>query len=265
MEQNIVKCTNRLCEKEYHIDFAKCPFCGTENPQISKLYEKIEQKRKASAQILELEKKLEEHSCGKYQSSYRLLVEGGYVKGAQINIWEYIPTYAYAIGLIAFIMFSISIALLIIPDYPYSEWLLWGIVTSITGLFVFISHILYASLMKKGFNVKPANEDVPPSFGTINSVGITCLGKYREFGEYQVSYVFFSLIFPLIPIGCFRVIEGPSTRPHREGAAWKSITPYKIIGSEKWDILEILHVYLSSWSIKILVLCFVWFIGMLLN
>ena len=29
---NTVKCSNRLCEKEYSIEFDKCPFCGTPNP-----------------------------------------------------------------------------------------------------------------------------------------------------------------------------------------------------------------------------------------
>lgn len=29
---NTVKCTNRLCEKEYNLEFDNCPFCGTANP-----------------------------------------------------------------------------------------------------------------------------------------------------------------------------------------------------------------------------------------
>lgn len=29
---NTVKCSNRLCEKEYSVEFDKCPFCGTPNP-----------------------------------------------------------------------------------------------------------------------------------------------------------------------------------------------------------------------------------------
>lgn len=29
---NTVKCTNRLCEKEYNVEFDNCPFCGTANP-----------------------------------------------------------------------------------------------------------------------------------------------------------------------------------------------------------------------------------------
>lgn len=29
---NTVKCSNRLCEKEYNVQFDNCPFCGTANP-----------------------------------------------------------------------------------------------------------------------------------------------------------------------------------------------------------------------------------------
>lgn len=29
---NTVKCTNRLCEKEYNVEFDNCPFCGAANP-----------------------------------------------------------------------------------------------------------------------------------------------------------------------------------------------------------------------------------------
>ena len=29
---NTIRCNNRLCEKEYSVQFDKCPFCGTPNP-----------------------------------------------------------------------------------------------------------------------------------------------------------------------------------------------------------------------------------------
>lgn len=31
-----VVCQNHMCGKEYHKNFEKCPFCGTENPQYCK-------------------------------------------------------------------------------------------------------------------------------------------------------------------------------------------------------------------------------------
>lgn len=33
---NTVKCSNRLCEKEYSVKFNKCPFCGEDNPQFKR-------------------------------------------------------------------------------------------------------------------------------------------------------------------------------------------------------------------------------------
>lgn len=261
---NTVICTNHLCGKEYHIDFEKCPFCGTANPQIDIIIEKRNQKSRAAALKLEHEKRLEELSGGSYQSKYRLLVEGGQVKGAQINVWEVTPTYAYVIGLISFIICSIVGALLFIPSYPYSEWLLWGFLTSLTGLLFFTSQLLYSFLLNKDYDVRPANGNSPFLTSILNSVGTVFLGNYRNVGDTHVSYVFLSVIFPIFPIGCYRVTEGKTTS-YREGAARVRSTAFKIFGSEKWNLLEILNVYLSSWSTKGFVLCIVWLIGMLLS
>lgn len=214
--------------------------------------------------MLEHEKKLEELSGGSYQSKYRLLVEGSHVKGAQINIWEATPTYAYVIGLISFIICSIAGTLLFIPSYPHSEWLLWGFLTSLTGLLFFISQLLSSFLLNTDYYVRPANGKSPSLLSIWNSVGAVCLGNYRDVGNTHVSYGFLSIILPLIPIGCYRVAEGETTT-HREGAARVSSTPYITYGSEKWNTLEILHVYLSSWNTKVLVLCVVWFIGIILS
>ena len=260
---NVVICTNRFCGKEYHIDFEKCPFCGTENPQIEKLNEKKEQKRKDIAQKLEYEKKMEESSNGRYQSIFRILVEGGHFKSAKINIWEVIPTYAYIIGFISFMSCSIMGILLIFPQYSNNDWLQWGFVTSLSALFLFISHVVYSIILNKDFYVRPANGESPSLFNIWNSVGVIYLGDYRKVGNTHVSYVFFSIIFPLIPIGCYRVTEGGTTS-YRKGATKVRSTSYKIYGSEKWSKLEILHVYLSSWSVKMLALCVVWLLFLLI-
>lgn len=260
---NTVSCTNHLCGKEYHIDFAKCPFCGTENPQIHLLNEKIEQKRKAVAQKLESEKNLEKQSGGLYQSEYRLLVEGGIVEKAKKIIWKDIPIYVYIIGLISTIAFSIICTLALLPSYQNSEWLYWGLILSTAGFIFFLSRLLYDYLMNKNFHVRPANDIVPPSLGTVNSIGITCMGIFRDIGETHVSYFFVSLLVPIIPIGCYRVKEGITTSG-KDGAFRKVTTPYKIYGSEKWNGLEILQIYLYTYSIAAFIGCTLWLLLTLL-
>ena len=258
---NTIICTNRLCGKEYHVDFKKCPFCGTENPQIDRINKKEELRRIAIAQKLEQEKQLEAKSGGLFQSSFRLIVEGGHVNSTKGNIWTDIPWFYYLIGGAALI--GVIVLCSFALHQRQSEWYIWGWITSISALVFSLSQVLYEYLLNKGFDTRAANDATPPPLGTWNAIGITCLGKYRILGETQVSYVFLSLLFPIIPIGCYRVTEGLSTTPHRDGPAWKSSTQYKIYGSEKWNLLEVLHVYLSSYSIKILLLCAFLFIVLL--
>ena len=45
---NTVKCSNRLCEKEYSVEFDKCPFCGTPNPMEESERKTMIEKSKAT-------------------------------------------------------------------------------------------------------------------------------------------------------------------------------------------------------------------------
>ena len=45
---NTVKCSNRLCEKEYNVQFDKCPFCGTPNPMEESERKTMIEKSKAT-------------------------------------------------------------------------------------------------------------------------------------------------------------------------------------------------------------------------
>ena len=241
---NTVICTNRLCGKEYPNYFTKCPHCGTSNPQKDGL-------KKIIAQMTE--------------ENNRLLKEGGYVKGGKTNIRKDIPIFIYVIGILALVGLSIVLIFRGFPNHQNNEWLNWGLVVSVSGLVLFISFVLYAFLMSKSFKVSPANNDPFPELSTWNTIGTTIHGSFREVGGTHVSYVFLSLFFPLIPIGCYRVKEGPSISPHRDGAAWKSSTSYSVYGSEKWNFWEVLHVYLCSWSIDVLVLCVIWLLLILID
>lgn len=45
---NTVRCSNRLCEKEYNVQFDKCPFCGTPNPMEESERKTMIEKSKAT-------------------------------------------------------------------------------------------------------------------------------------------------------------------------------------------------------------------------
>ena len=45
---NTVRCSNRLCEKEYNVQFDKCPFCGTTNPMEESERKTLIEKSKAT-------------------------------------------------------------------------------------------------------------------------------------------------------------------------------------------------------------------------
>ena len=75
---------------------------------------------------------------------------------------------------------------------------------------------------------------------SANGIGLQLLGSFRPVGFTKVYYEFFTLIVPIVPLGCFRVEEYPNGN-------WRKKS-YKIYGSEKWNFLEIMYIYLSTYS-----------------
>ena len=122
-------------------------------------------------------------------------MEGGHVNGIKSNIWADIPWFIFLIGGAALI--GVVVLCSLASHQRQSEWYIWGWITSITTLVFFLSNVLYRCLLNKGFDAKAANNETPPPLGTWNAIGITCLGKYRVFGNTQVSYVFLSLFSQL--------------------------------------------------------------------
>lgn len=99
-------------------------------------------------------------------------------------------------------------------------------------------------------------KDTNPPLSTWNNVGFKLYGNFRmdTNGSY-VKYLFFCIFFPLIPIGCYRATEGITKDLGRVGAARKRTTDYTIYGTEKWNFLEVLYIYLID--IAILLVCFI--------
>ena len=80
--------------------------------------------------------------------------------------------------------------------------------------------------------------------GTINGIGSTFYGKFRDDGVSNVKYIFICFIWlPVIPIACRRVsFSGFSDK------IYKCTTTYKIYSKEKWSFLEILQIFLCYWG-----------------
>lgn len=184
-------------------------------------------------------------------------MEGGNVSGEKGMVWMLLPIYIYPIAIISFAAFIIIGVLIFFSDYPINNWIYWGGALSISGLLFFISAIIQAHLIRKGFDVMPANNKAPTAMNTFNGIGAIAFGCFRKIGMTHVSYVFLTLLVPLIPIGCYRVEKGEK-ESHKEGAIRKETTPYKIYGSERWNWMEVLYVYLFSYSIFILIICLIY-------
>lgn len=264
---DIVICSNPQCGQEYHSDFAKCPFCGTENPQIDILNKKLEQQRSNIAQRLEKEKLLEDVSGGAFQSSLRLFTEGGYVDSPKEKIWKKIPVYAYCIAFLSFAGFIIVLTLSLIPNYDkHTEWLNCGWVTSIAGMLTFIGIVLSCYNSNQGYYVKPLDNKTPfvgsdnknNKMGTYNNFGTLFIGDFRQVASTHVSYFFVSFFLPIFPIGCYRVTKGATT-----GTSRRQTTQYKIHGSEKWKFLEVLGIYLIYYGGMTLLVGLVWLLTLI--
>lgn len=93
-------------------------------------------------------------------------------------------------------------------------------------------------------------EDTEPPLSSWNNVGFKLFGEFRMDTNYStVKYLFFCVFFPLIPIGCYRAKEGATKDLGRVDAAHVSTTEYTIYGTEKWNFLEVLYIYLIDVAI----------------
>ena len=91
---------------------------------------------------------------------------------------------------------------------------------------------------------------------TINAIGFNLYGNYRFdiINGSSVKYMFFCVLLPLFPVGCYRAVEGEWKRLGRQGAAQVSKTKYSIYGTEKWSLVEVLIIYLYVISIVLVFL-----------
>lgn len=77
-----------------------------------------------------------------------------------------------------------------------------------------------------------------------NGIGLTLYGdcmRYDPQTQSEVKYVFLIFFYlPILPLGCYRVQEtGYASQSYK-----RSCTSYKIFGSERWRILEVICIYL---------------------
>lgn len=189
------------------------------------------------------------------KENQQLIVQGGYVEHGKehlgVLIRENIPIYLYVI-LCIFGIAMIFIAILqshegmFIGDYWINAlnkdvyiyiWL--GFATYILFL---VSRLLFAIIENRSFYIRPANHKSPLLLGIGNAIGFTLVGNYREVGDTVVAYHYFTIIVPLIPLGCYRVKRGKTTRHIGRGYT----TPYIIYGSERWNWLEVVHIIIKG-------------------
>ena len=104
-------------------------------------------------------------------------------------------------------------------------------------------------------------KDTNPSISTINNVGFNLYGNFRiDLNGSCVKYLFFSLLIPLFPIGCYRVKEGKTEYLGRQGVESVSKTKYTIYGTEKWNSIEVLIIYMIVIAalLVLLIIIFSW-------
>lgn len=95
-------------------------------------------------------------------------------------------------------------------------------------------------IMKIHQNAIYNGKDTNLTLSTINNIGYRFYGDFRrDTNGSTVKYLFFCFFFPLFPIGCYRATEGPT-----EFHVKHDDTKYIIYGTEKWNVLEILIIYL---------------------
>ena len=103
--------------------------------------------------------------------------------------------------------------------------------------------IKFTSKLEPRFDGKYVDE----SLSTVNTIGVALLGDGYRFDAKtfsSVKYSFFTLYFPIWPLGCYRV----STLGTQKVSRGKMVTHYKIFGTERWNAWEVVSIYLYYWS-----------------
>ena len=104
-------------------------------------------------------------------------------------------------------------------------------------------------------------KDTDPPLSTFNTIGCNLYGDFRmDFNGSSVKYLFFCILIPLIPIGCYRAKKGNTVYLGKQGAARVNETKYTIYGTEKWNAVEVISIYLfvTSIIIGIILICYLW-------
>lgn len=133
-------------------------------------------------------------------------------------------------------------------------------------LLLFDYFVMFRLLDKaKSSNREPNGKGQHLLLGTGNGIGFTLLGdfrvrtymkdnNYKNMTSSNVTYHFFTFFFlPILPFGCYRVIQ---TGYHRENHK-RATTSYKILGSERWNLIEDLSIYISSYAFIIIGVSFI--------
>jgi hypothetical protein len=145
----------------------------------------------------------------------------------RIDWWQYLVV---LVGLLCYI-----------PVFFQSENLaIFSKVTSITALIYLLVLLLKAARAGRPMMIREPDGKLPKSgkLSDTNGVGTFFIGKFRELNGTYVTYYFFNIFLPVIPLGCYRVT--------------KTDKGYGVTGSEKWNFFEVMYLYISGWCILII-------------
>jgi hypothetical protein len=139
------------------------------------------------------------------------------------------------------------------------------IIYSITIPLLILGFYINNYLEKKPFKARvPDGKGRDISLGTFNAIGTTFCGEYRAYpmsinGSMEMTYVtyeFFYLLIPILPIGCYRVsLKGFDYSNYKNKK-----TTYTVLGSEKWNVLEVIVEYIGGITTKVLLLTTLFFL-----
>ena len=131
-----------------------------------------------------------------------------------------------------------------------------GVALGLIGALMFIAALWQKNkfLKKQPFEVSDPDGKTPSSLYTFCGIGHNLLGtlKYRKKDGTFVAYTFVFILLPLYPTGCYRVEDGNVDNFGLFGSK-----EWKIYGSEKKSIGEILNIYFFYYGLIITIIGFI--------
>lgn len=127
-----------------------------------------------------------------------------------------------------------------------------GIMFAMLGVAI-IAIIIFNHYVPMNFSDRMIVYGKKPMLGSFNGIGFVFFRPYRIFGDYELRYAFFTILYiPIFPIGCYA-----ANLEDREFSFIFPRSEYSVNGAVSFNAIEALNIFLRFPAIIAVILLFI--------